>query len=170
MGARSGPQTLKEQIQAFQSAITWSEPFILCLLAFDLFIILLSIIAIQKRYGRIVIICIIYGIIYSSQYLNTYGAIHWESFATQNYFDKNGIFLSIMLCAPLLFISLCTLISLVREASQLVVKVKVKEMEAKKLKSKSSSNKNNKSEKKKTSTTANNTSTTGTTKKENKKT
>ena len=134
--AQNGPQTFTEQIQAFKSAVTWSEPFVLSLVVFNVIITLLCFLASRKKYGRVFLMCIITAIIVSAQYINSYAAIHWESFATQNYFDQNGIFLSIMLCAPLLINSLGLLISLVLEAASLLVKVKVKELEAKKGKGK----------------------------------
>ena len=35
-------------------------------------------------------------------------AEHWQSFAQQNYFDKNGIFVSVVFSAPLLCAAMCS--------------------------------------------------------------
>ena len=69
-----------------------------------------------------------------SQYINTYAAEHWESFATQNYFDRGGIFIGIMFCGPLLFYCMMMLFMFLREASQLLIQVKTYEIKKKRTK------------------------------------
>ena len=66
-----------------------------------------------------------------AEILNGIGARRWKEFAiTQNYFDKNGIFMGIMVCAPLLLVCLFMLISMIREASNLLVDVKKMKIDA----------------------------------------
>ena len=56
-----------------------------------------------------------------AEYLNTTGNARWQEFGiTQNYFDRGGIFMGIMVCAPLLMVCLCMLIHMIREASTLL--------------------------------------------------
>ena len=43
--------------------------------------------------------------------LNTLGRRHWRSFAGQNYFDANGIFVGVTVAAPLLLAMLIALVS-----------------------------------------------------------
>ncbi len=62
--------------------------------------------------------------------LNNLGASRWRDFATQNYFDRNGIFMGIMVCAPLLFVCFGMLISMIKEASDLLVDVKKMKLQA----------------------------------------
>ena len=62
------------------------------------------------------------------------GGEHWESFATQDYFDKRGYFIGIMLCGPLLLDVLMMLLFFMREASLLLVQVKRTEIQRKKQK------------------------------------
>jgi transmembrane protein 18 len=71
-------------------------------------------------------------IVRSAERLNSYGAEHWESFATQNYFDRRGIFVAVMLCGPLLVFSFIMLVFFLKEASQLLVQVKTAELKKKK--------------------------------------
>lgn len=78
--------------------------------------------------GRLTIMAFIGILVRSAEYLNRKGEQHWESFATQDYFDKRGIFIAIMLCAPLLFDCLYMLMMFVREAGQLLIQVKRKEL------------------------------------------
>ena len=48
--------------------------------------------------------------VYLAEHINTYLAQHWQAFATQPYFDKNGIFVSTIYSAPLLFTMLVILV------------------------------------------------------------
>jgi len=83
-------------------------------------------------WSRMIFLTVLAGIVRSAERLNDYGAQNWESFATQNYFDKSGIFISIMISAPLLLMAFYMLISYLREAAGLLVKVKKQELRAKK--------------------------------------
>eukprot|EP00983_Pelagomonas_calceolata_P030023 939842-Pelagomonas_calceolata.AAC.1 len=44
------------------------------------------------------------GTIYMGERLNALGAKHWDKFASQNYFDQNGVFFSTMVSGPLLLL------------------------------------------------------------------
>ena len=62
-------------------------------------------------------------IVRCAEKLNQIGNSRWRDFATQNYFDKNGIFMGIMICAPLLMVCFIMLVSLIREAKSLLVEI-----------------------------------------------
>jgi len=129
-----GPRGPMEQIQAFKSAIRWGEPLILCILGFHCVMILSCIYAARSTAlaPRISVMLVIGVIVRSAEWLNSYGSLNWQRFATQNYFDRSGIFIGIMLCAPLLFYSFVMLIWFLREASSLLKEVKQRERRAKK--------------------------------------
>lgn len=48
---------------------------------------------------------------YLAERFNRVLAANWKSFAGQNYFDTNGLFLSVLWSGPLLFISIIILVS-----------------------------------------------------------
>ena len=73
-------------------------------------------------------------IVKSAEFLNELGSTHWREFATQNYFDKRGIFVAIMLSGPLLVDSFIMLFRFLSEASHLLVEVKREEIKRKKAK------------------------------------
>eukprot|EP00934_Nitzschia_sp_Nitz4_P005214 Nitzschia sp. Nitz4//scaffold2_size372955//261702//262487//NITZ4_000452-RA/size372955-processed-gene-0.526-mRNA-1//-1//CDS//3329546865//5204//frame0 len=134
MSRQDGPSTMMEHFQAFKSAITWSEPFILYLLAFQLVMFLVTIWVAQKdrplKY-RLPHMVLVAGLVRSAEWLNKLGREHWKSFATQNYFDKGGIFVLIMLCGPLVLDSLIMLLMYMIEAAQLLIVVKRREIKKK---------------------------------------
>jgi len=121
-----GPQNVMEHIEAFKSAITWGEPFIIGLLCFHFVAFILAImLSRSNNFGARISFLLFLGVVVrSAERLNEYGRENWESFATQDYFDKNGIFVTIMLSAPLLSICFFMMISYVREATRLMVEVK----------------------------------------------
>lgn len=132
-----GPQTPREHFDAFRSAITWSENFILGLIAFQVLMFVLSL-AVSRRDGpltpRVCVLLFIGIVVRSAERLNSLGSQHWKSFATQDYFDSRGVFVGIMLCGPLLLDCLMMLFMFLREASTLVVQVKKEELKRKKKK------------------------------------
>ena len=81
---------------------------------------------------RLALLSFMFGIVRSAEWLNKYGARTWEKYATQNYFDEKGIFVSLMLSAPILLMAFFMLISFLREASSLLVEVKRHEIQQKK--------------------------------------
>jgi hypothetical protein len=132
LSSQRGPQTIREHISAFTSAIRWNEPFVLTLLSLDLTLLLLTIYLIRRNslVGRIIIFCIMASISRLLPFLNRYLSVHWEELhITQNYFDPSGTFLAIMLSAPLLLFCMSLLISLLWEAKNLVIQLKRLELQ-----------------------------------------
>ncbi len=85
---------------------------------------------------RIIVMLTIAGIVKGSERLNDWASRNWEQFATQDYFDKNGVFMTTMVCGPLLLDSLIMLFKYLREASQLLVQVKTAQIKQKRQKEK----------------------------------
>jgi len=137
MKNQAAPMSARESFDAFRSSITWSEPFILGLIAFHI-IFLLTTLFVTKRCGmrgRMGFLTLIAVVVRSAESINGYGAKNWERFATQDYFDDKGIFISVMMSTPLLFMALFMLISYLREASYLLVEVKKYQIKEKQKKS-----------------------------------
>ena len=130
-----GPQTPMEHIQAFKAAITWSEPFIITVIGFQIIMFLICLWVSRPGRGlgpRLGVMITIALVVRAAEWINGWSAEHWQSFATQNYFDRRGIFIGIMLCFPLLVDCFVMLLFFLREASQLLVQVKTQELKKKK--------------------------------------
>lgn len=139
-----GPQNAWENIDAFRTAISWNEPFIIALISFHvlLLIITFAVIRYDGMKMRVSFLILLAILVRSAEMLNHYGSKNWEDFATQNYFDEGGIFVCIMVSAPIVFTSFIMLVAYLREASQLLVQVKRAEIKQKYSKKKSSKNGN----------------------------
>ena len=81
--------------------------------------------------ARIAVLLVVGVLVRCAELLNGYAARNWETFATQNYFDRGGIFIGIFFCGPLLLDSFMMLALMLREASSLLVEVKQMEMKKK---------------------------------------
>ena len=135
MSRQVGPSSPWEQFQAFRAAITWSESFIVVLLLFQVTMFLICVWVSRTSRGltpRLIVMALIGFIVRSAETLNGIGARRWELIASQNYFDKRGIFVGIMLCGPLLLDSFFMLVCFIYEASQLLVHVKKEEIRRRK--------------------------------------
>jgi transmembrane protein 18 len=64
------------------------------------------------------------SIVLCAEYLNDFGKDNWKEFATQNYFDKNGVFVTLFVSTPLIAMSLAILLYGVKQASTMLIKVK----------------------------------------------
>ena len=56
-------------------------------------------------------------LVFMSETLNSLGAEHWRSFATQAYFDESGFFLVVIYATPLLFNAFLALVHLLSSHS-----------------------------------------------------
>jgi hypothetical protein len=130
-----GPSTPMQHFQAFKAAITWTETFIQCLVAFQIFMFFLCLWVSRKDRGltfRVTVMTFIGILVRSAEWLNNFGAKNWKKYCTQNYFDKKGSFIAIMFCGPLLLDCLMMLLFFVKEAGQLLIVVKKGEIRQKK--------------------------------------
>jgi len=132
LASQRGPQTVMEHLAAFKSAIRWTEPFILCILGWNVILLVLTIYFTRKNsFGGRTTLFAIMGI--SSRLLPTFNSFlskNWEEWnISQNYFDESGTFFAIMLSAPMLILCVILLLSFLWEAKNLLVQVKRLELQ-----------------------------------------
>ena len=68
------------------------------------------------------------ALIYLAEPINSFLEARWESFSSQNYFDRAGLFISVVLSGPLLLCSLLTLVNLLVIVARDLVKLKRMEL------------------------------------------
>ena len=117
-------------VMGFVHAIDWSERWLLGLAAFHCWTWIVAIM-LRSADAQMVLLIALLGAVYSAEWLNTFAREHWQEFAGQNYFDKRGVFISVMYSMPLLCLAFFVLISGLRNAGKLLVKVKRKELRQK---------------------------------------
>ncbi|GAB2224034.1 hypothetical protein Droror1_Dr00004780 [Drosera rotundifolia] len=125
---RSGLAPAYENLIGFFHAIDWKEPWLMCLLGFHAALLLVTIFTRRNINFQMVLFLLALVGIYSAETLNRLLGQNWKSFASQNYFDKHGLFLSTLWSGPLLVISMAILINSLFSLCHLIVKWKRAEL------------------------------------------
>ncbi|CDQ74567.1 transmembrane protein 18 [Oncorhynchus mykiss] len=89
-------------IWTFLMSIQWSEPWLIGLLGFHAVCLLATLLT--RRFYRVQIcqFLVMVCMVYSAEYLNEVAAMNWRSFSKFQYFDSNGMFISLVYSIPLL--------------------------------------------------------------------
>ncbi|XP_013396797.1 transmembrane protein 18 [Lingula anatina] len=116
-------------IWSYLLTIDWTETWILCLLGFHL--LCYTLIYITRRTGaaQAVLFVFMLMVVYFSENINEKAAEHWRLFSKQQYFDSNGLFISLLLSTPLLLGCMAIVMLWLWEVSQLMVSLKTKQIQ-----------------------------------------
>nr|VDD44949.1 unnamed protein product [Brassica oleracea] len=152
---RTGLQPAYENFMGFFHAIDWKEPWIMGLMAFHSLVLIVTLIS-RRHFNfhmfLFLLACklsfrrfcfypsvlfllsndltgLVYmGGVYYAESLNRVLRKNWKSFSTQNYFDPQGAFLSVLWSGPLLVIAMIILINTLLSLCYLIVKWKRAEL------------------------------------------
>ncbi|ETW08385.1 hypothetical protein H310_00979 [Aphanomyces invadans] len=109
-------------------AVDWQEPLILGLISFHVLLFMAILVLRHVYIVQVVLFLFICGTIFLSERLNSLGRVYWQSFASQNYFDVNGVFMGIFVAGPLLAIGFVQLASNLYNMAHMVVAIKRHEL------------------------------------------
>ena len=126
------PKDMKEQWEAFSSAINWEEKLIRYLLVFHAVLFIFAFLSRKNVNLQCFIFFLICGVVSCSEYLNRWCNLNWKEIASQNYFDEHGVFAGVFFAGPLLLILFFQLINLLMIASLKLIEVKRMELRRKK--------------------------------------
>ncbi|KAJ8431441.1 hypothetical protein Cgig2_014934 [Carnegiea gigantea] len=143
---RSGFAPSYDNFIGFFHAIDWKERWLICLLAFHVLLLLTAILSrkhVNLQMCLFLLACrcpafllnpdtikfnaAVTGV-YFAENLNQFISVHWQMFATQNYFDPHGLFLSVLWSGPLLVIAILILINTLFSLCHLIVQWKRAEL------------------------------------------
>lgn len=111
-------------IWSFLSSIDWTDPWLLALLSFHGFLIVVTVIT--RHHGNLQA-CLFFTLlllVYFSENINELAARHWRSFSKQQYFDSQGMFISLLFSIPLLINCLLMVCNWVWVSGTIMVKLK----------------------------------------------
>jgi hypothetical protein len=111
--ARSGgaPSGLWEEAAAFAHAVTWHEPFIVALLALHLATFCAAVLLRGRALPLMALLGGALALTSSGARLNALGAAHWNAFASQDYFDRRGVFFALLVAGPQILVALFIVVS-----------------------------------------------------------
>ncbi|KAJ4826181.1 hypothetical protein Tsubulata_034278 [Turnera subulata] len=108
---RSSLRPAADNFLGFFHAIDWTEPWLIGLLAFHGVLLIVTLASRKHVNFQFSLFLLALAGVYFAENLNKILARNWRRFATQNYFDPHGIFLSALWSGPLLVISMIILIN-----------------------------------------------------------
>jgi transmembrane protein 18 len=126
------PEGILENLEAFFTAVNIKETFNTSLVIFHIltFVLILA----TKNYHKVQLGIFIFLLLlcYFLETINTYLGKHWRDFTSQNYFDKSGFFICVMVGFPALCNCVLVMVNSFRNTfSMLVLVIKKKSKEKK---------------------------------------
>lgn len=114
-----------EALVGFYHAVNWGERNLLIYYALLLAYVVAVVRARKSANAQLALFLVTCGGVWAAGAGNRFFALRWRALGwTQNYFDKNGVFVASVYCAPLLLLAFAQLLYSLREAVGLMVKVK----------------------------------------------
>ncbi|EPS60510.1 hypothetical protein M569_14293, partial [Genlisea aurea] len=125
---RSGLKPAYENFVGFFHAVDWKEPWLVCLLFFHALLLIVTLLSRKNLNFQMCLFLLSLGGVYLAERVNYGLSRNWESFAGQNYFDRNGVFVSVMWSGPLLVLAILILVNTLFSLCHLIVKWKKAEL------------------------------------------
>ena len=95
----------------FVETVKWNEPFIRFLILSQILLFLVTYLTRRRDGIQFFILVLITTIALFAENINDYGRTNWSLFATQDYFDRPGLFMLVFVSGPFLalanFIVVC---------------------------------------------------------------
>lgn len=123
--------SLYDAVMGFYHAVDWTEPWLRGLLAAHVVLFAATVLARRNPSAQLAIFVLVGALVGLSERLNGLCRDNWRAFATQNYFDRHGVFASVVWAAPLLFVAGFQVLYNVYAMSNLLVTVKRAELREK---------------------------------------
>jgi hypothetical protein len=117
-----------ETVVGFVHAVSWTEPWLMCLIVFHTSLLVLSIVSRKHSNLQMGLFFLVLLGVFSTERLNSFLQRHWRRFAYRPYFDSHGMFLSAVWSGPLLVVSSLILVNSLITFSTLVHKWKRAEL------------------------------------------
>ncbi|KAG7390145.1 Transmembrane protein 18 [Phytophthora pseudosyringae] len=105
-------------------AVEWTEPLVVGLLGFHVALLATLWLTRKRLYTQFALFVLIILMVVSTEALNKWARENWQLFATQRYFDEQGVFMAIFYAGPLLAAGFFQLMLSLKNMVDMVVIVK----------------------------------------------
>ncbi|XP_022914255.1 transmembrane protein 18 [Onthophagus taurus] len=115
-------------IASFILSIDWRDPWLIGLIAFHLTVTLMALLT--RNYGNLQALLFFFLIllVYFSESINEIASANWKMFSRQQYFDSNGLFISIVFSIPILLNCMLMVGSWLWQSTQLMRNIKIAQL------------------------------------------
>lgn len=125
---RTGFGPAYQNFLGFFHAIDWTEPWLICLITFHVTLLTTTIISRKNAPFQFCLSILAFVGVILSERINILLMEHWKSFASQNYFDSSGLFVSVLWAGPLLITAIVIVVNTLITLCQLMIKWKRAEL------------------------------------------
>lgn len=108
----------------YLKSIDWTEPWFSALGIFHVSCAILTVITRKTGVLQSVYFAVLMLLILCAEYINQWAAKNWSLFSRQQYFDSNGLFISVVFSVPLLINCLVIVVSWLWDVGLLISSVK----------------------------------------------
>lgn len=108
----------------------WQEWWVRTIVAYHLSLLLAALCFRRNLAVQLAVFATAACTVASAQHINSLGAIYWEDFSSQPYFDKNGAFISTVVSCPLIIVMMIVLVNCVSTAVLEMIALKRRQMNA----------------------------------------
>ncbi|CAH2010493.1 unnamed protein product [Acanthoscelides obtectus] len=113
---------------AFLWNIDWRDPWLIGLIIFHISVFMMAILT--RNYGNfqaVLFFCLLL-LVYFSESINELAATNWKIFSRQQYFDSNGLFISVVFSIPILLNCILMVGSWLYQSTQLMTNLKIAQL------------------------------------------
>ncbi|CAH1117989.1 unnamed protein product [Phaedon cochleariae] len=113
---------------SFLWSIEWRDPWLIALCTFHISIFMMAILT--RNYGNfqaLLFFCLLL-LVYFSESINKLASTNWKIFSRQQYFDSNGLFISVVFSMPILLNCILMVGSWLYQSTQLMTNLKTAQL------------------------------------------
>ncbi|OEL17874.1 hypothetical protein BAE44_0021106 [Dichanthelium oligosanthes] len=125
---RTGFAPAVDSFVGFFHAVDWKEPWLISVLSFHAILLLVTIISRRYVNFQLILSALTFSGVFLAERINTFLGQNWKSFSSQNYFDPQGLFISVIWSGPLLLITILILVNTLVTLCMLIVRWKRAEL------------------------------------------
>jgi transmembrane protein 18 len=111
-------------IWPFLQSIDWRDPWLAALLTFHVAITMTALMTRNHANFQIILFLVLLLLVYFSESINEVAATNWMAFSRQQYFDSQGLFISVVFSVPILINCMIMVASWLYQSSQLMTSLK----------------------------------------------
>ncbi|KZC14225.1 Transmembrane protein 18, partial [Dufourea novaeangliae] len=104
--------------------IEWRDPWLALLLTFHVAVTMTALMTRNHANFQIMLFLALLLLVYFSESINEMAASNWMLFSRQQYFDSNGLFISVVFSVPILMNCMIMIASWLYQSSQLMTSLK----------------------------------------------